>query len=107
MTDTIKLAVEVPNDKKSVILEARYEAGGDADVRHYLLAPHHAVEIANSLLHAAEICGIEVQVQTYHHISDMQRLQLIARVGHIMRTYSKKHGNVAMQIVDSVLNEVL
>ena len=107
MSEPIKLAVEVPDDKKTVILEAKYESGGDADVRHYLLAPHHAVEIANSLLHAAEICGVEVHVQTYNHVSDMKRLQLIARVGHIMRSYSAKKNNMAMHIVDSILNEVL
>lgn len=104
--NTIKLIVEVPDDKKTVILGAEYESGGDKDLRHYLLTPPHAVEIANSLLHAAELCGVEVHVQTYNHVTDMQRLQLIARVGHIIRTYSKKT-NPAMHIVDSILNEVL
>lgn len=106
--EPIKIFVEVPDDKQTVILGAEFESGGDKDVRHYLLTPEGAVEIANSLLHAAEVCGVEVHVQTYNHVSDLKRVQLIARTGHIMRSMSgRKAERIAVQIVDSILAEVL
>jgi len=108
MSESIKLIVETSEDNQTVVLEAVYERGGDKDVRHYLLPPETAVNIANSMLHAAELCGVEINVQSDRHISDMQRLQLIARTGHIMRTMSgRKAERIAVQIVDSILAEIL
>lgn len=102
--ETIKIFVQVPDDRKTVILGSQYQG----EERHCLLTPERAVEVANSLLHAAEQCGVEVQVQTTHHITDMQRLQLIARVGHIMRSMSgRRPDRVALNIVDSILAEIL
>lgn len=103
----IKLIVQTNETNSLVVITAETAAAGDSENRSYFLEPEHAVEVANSILHASEICGVEVQVQTLRHISDMRRLQLIARTQHIMRTYSGKKGNAAMQIVDSLLNEVL
>lgn len=108
MPESIKLAVETTEDNQAVVLCAEYESGGGKDIRHYLLPPELAVGIANSMLHAAELCGVEIHVQSDRHISDMQRLQLIARTGHIMRTMSgRKAERIALQIVDSILAEIL
>ena len=103
----IKLIVQTNETNSLVLLTAETAAAGDTENRTYFLEPENAVAVANSILHAAELCGVEIHVQTDRGITDMQRLQLIARTQHIMRTYSGKKGNAAMQIVDSILAEVL
>lgn len=105
---TMKLIVKTSGDYQTVIIGAETTANDQVEERSYVLAPTVAVEVANSILHAAELCGVEVHVQTNRGISSMQRLALIARAGHIMRTMSgRKADKIALQIVDSILAEIL
>ena len=104
----ITLVVQTSEDKKFVVIGADTIASDVKESRSYFLEPVQAVEIANAILHSAEDCGVQVHVQTAPRVSDLQRLALIARVGHIIRTMDKsKTSKVALQIVDSILVEVL
>ena len=105
---SIKLTVTTDSIEQNVVLEADTVTNDQTEMRKYVLNPPLAVEVANSMLHAAEVCGVEVHVQTTRGITDMQRLALIARTGHIMRTMAKAGPQkTSMQIVDSILAEVL
>ena len=104
----IKLIVSTNPTNTAVMITAETEVAGDSENRSYTLQPAHAVSVANAILHAAELCGVEVQVQTSHPITTMQRLQLIHRTGHIMRTLAKqKPEKICTHIVDSILAEIL
>lgn len=103
----ILLSVQCNDDNSMVIIGAQTSTAGDTEDRSYFLVPEQAVEIANSMMHAAEECGVEIKVQTMG-ISDVKRLRLIKRVEHVMRSLSGKKGLfVASQIVDTILTEVL
>ena len=104
----ITLVVQSAEDKNFVIISADTATSDVKESRSYFLEPTQAVEIANAILHSAEDCGVTVHVQTAPRISDLQRLALIARVGHIIRTMDRnKSSNAAKHIVDSILVEVL
>jgi len=104
----IKLIVTTDSIEQNVVIEAETVTNDQTETRKYVLNPDLAVSVANSILHAAEVCGVEVHVQTTRGITDMQRLALIARTGHIMRTMMPKGPQkTSMQIVDSILAEVL
>lgn len=105
---SIKLIVKTSADHQTVVIGAETVTNDQMEERNYVLSPEVAVSVANSLLHAAELCGVDVHVQTNRQVSSMQRLALIARTEHIMRTMSGKKGSkVALQIVDSILAEIL
>ena len=104
----IKLIVRTDSTEQNVVVEAETVTNDQTESRKYVLDPELAVSVANSILHAAEVCGVEVHVQTTNGITDMQRLALIARTQHIMRSMaSRGPQKVAMHVVDSVLAEVL
>jgi len=104
----IKLIVRTDSTEQNVVVEAETVTNDQTESRKYVLDPELAVSVANSILHAAEVCGVEVHVQTTRGITDMQRLALIARTGHIIRTMAPKGPQkTAMQVVDSILAEVL
>lgn len=73
----------------------------------YKLDPSVAVNVANAMLGLVGTLGYEVQVQVEpRFITDTQRLALIQRAVHIMRSMGKKQPQlVASHIVDSVLAE--
>lgn len=103
----ITLSVQTSDDKQQVIIGAQTDTGNQTEDRSYFLGPAQAVEIANSIMHAAEECGVEIKVQTTG-ISDTKRLMLIKRTEHIIRSLSgKKLPYIASQVVDSILTEVL
>jgi hypothetical protein len=69
-----------------------------------------AVDIANTILHAAQNCGADIKFEVEKPIvSEMQRLQMVARANHIMRSMQqvKDKNKVAVAIVDSILGTVL
>jgi hypothetical protein len=103
----ITLSVQTSEDKQMVVLGAQTKVAGDTEDRSYFLAPVQAVEIANSILHSAEECGVEIKMQTLG-ISDEKRLRLIKRIEMVMRSLSgKKLPYMAAQVVDTILTEVL
>lgn len=105
---TIKFVVETNDNNSLVYIRTFTDAGDSTEERAYSFNPTDAVSVANSLLHAAELCGVEVQVQTSHPITSMQRLQLINRTQHIMRTMSRrKPEDIAVHITDSILAAIL
>lgn len=103
----ILLSVQTNDDATMVIIGAQTSVAGDKEDRSYFLDPYQAVEIANSILHASEDCGVEVQMQTTG-ISDMKRMRLVKRVEIMLNALEKKkHSYTAAQVVDIVLTEVL
>ena len=104
---TVKLTIEANDDRSQVIIRAITESAGQAEERCYFLDPYASVEFANTMLHLAEDCGVEIQMQTMG-ISDVKRLRLIKRTEHVIRSLSgKKLQYMAAQVVDTVLSEVL
>lgn len=103
----IKLSIETNDDKSQVIIRAQTETASQAEERCYFLDPYSAVEFANTMLHLAEDCGVEIKMQTLG-ISDVKRLRLIKRCEHVIRSLSsKKASYISSQVVDTVLSEVL
>jgi len=103
----VKLSIETNDDHTQIVIRAQTETGNQAEERCYFLDPYQSVEFANTMLHLAEDCGVEIQMQTTG-ISDVKRLRIIQRVEHVMRSLSnRKPKYAACQIVDVVLAEVL
>ena len=103
----IKLSIETNDDKTQVIIRALTVTNDLSEERCYLLDPYQSVEVANTILHLAADCGVEIQMQTTG-ISDVKRMRLIKRVEHVIRSLSnKKLPYTAAQVVDTVLSEVL
>lgn len=103
----IKLTVGPTEDRAAVAINAQTSSAGDTEDRNYFLDPVQAVDFANAMLHAAEDCGVEVQMQTMG-ISDEKRMRLVKRIELIMRSLSgRKPQYVAFQVVDKILSEVL
>lgn len=77
----------------------------------YKLEPSVAVNVSNAMLGLVGALGYEVQVQTEPRtITDQQRMLLINRVGHIMRsmaTLKQRPHYIAIQIVDTILAQVM
>lgn len=95
-------------DGQQVMVESETITGEDVDTRRYIFTPEKAVEVATAILRAAEACGLQITMQTAPHISSMQRMALIKRTELIMRSMSgQKLDRMAMQIVDSILAEIL
>ena len=104
----ITLSVCAAEDKQMVIIGAEVESAEVRENRSYFLDPVQSVEIANAILRSAEECGVQIKIQAPPHITDMQRIALIARTEHIMRSLSGKQARtIALQIVDSILAEIL
>jgi hypothetical protein len=105
--NNIKLTVAPTDDKAAVVIGAQTSSAGDTEDRAYHLDPVMAVDFANSMLHAAEDCGVVVQMQTLG-ISDEKRMRLIRRTELMMRSMAgRKPFYVAAQVVDKILSEVL
>lgn len=105
--NAIKLTVAPNGDSTAVIIGAQTTSAGDTEDRAYTLDPVMAVDFANSMLHAAEDCGVEVKMQTLG-ISDEKRMRLVRRIEIMMRSLSgRKPQYVAFQVVDKILSEVL
>lgn len=77
----------------------------------YSLDPAEAVAMANCMLHCAEDCGCEVNVEVSKPpaVTPMMYKTLIARVGHIRRSMAsfKDRSKVDRTIVDAILSEIL
>lgn len=77
----------------------------------YHLQPHVAVNVANAMLQLVGNLGYEVEVQTAPRmITDQERLQLISRVGHVMRSMAANKVQpvkICAEIVDLVLAKVM
>ena len=72
--------------------------------------PPVAVRMANAMLHAAEACGVDINFEVEKPpVSEMKRLQMVARTSHIMRSMAtvKDKNKVAVAIVDSILGTIL
>jgi hypothetical protein len=75
-----------------------------------VIDPGVAVSMANAMLHAAEACGVDINFEVEKPpVSEMKRLQMVARVNHIMRSMAsvKDKNKVAVAIVDSILGTIL
>lgn len=104
---SVALSIETNDDFTQIIIRANTTTNNQAEERCYFLDPYQSVEFANTMLHLAEECGVEIQMQTTG-ISDVKRLRVIQRVEHVIRSLSgKKATYVASQVVDTVLSEVL
>lgn len=107
MKQDIRMSVETTDDNELVVICAQTVVAGDSEDRSYFLSPAHAVEFANAMLHAAEVCGVVVEVQSTG-ISDVKRARIIKRCEHVIRSLSgRKPFYVSVQVVDTVLSEVL
>lgn len=77
----------------------------------YSLDPGEAVAMANCMLHCAEDCGVNVNVEVSAppRVTPMMYTTLIARVGHIRRSMAsfKDRSKVDRAIVDALLSEIL
>lgn len=105
--NNIALNLEVSGDLKQIIIRAKTASAGDSEDRTYSLDPYSAVEFANTMLHMAEACGVEIQMET-KGISNEKRNRLILRTTHVMRSLgNRKPLVVASQVVDTILSEVL
>lgn len=105
--NNIKIIVQTNDDQTLVVIGAQTQSAGDTEDRNYFLDPYQAVSIANAILHCAEDCGVEVQMQSLG-ISDEKRLRLYKRAELIIRSLSnRKIPYTAAQVVDTVLAEVL
>jgi hypothetical protein len=104
---SVKLSIELNGNRDMVVIRAQTETGDQAEERCYFLDPYASVEFANTMLHLAEECGVEIQMQTTG-ISDVKRLRLIKRCEHVIRSLSgRKLPYMASQVVDTILAEVL
>lgn len=107
MSRNVKLSIVTNDDHTQIVICAETETGGVKEDRSYFLDPYQSVEIANTILHLAEECGVEIQMQTTG-ISDIKRLRIIKRCEHVIRSLSgKKAYYISAQVVDTVLAEVL
>lgn len=104
---SIKLSVQIADDKQTVVIGAETIAGDNREDRSYIISPTMAVDIANALLHCAEDCGVEIKMETLG-ITDAKRARIIKRCEHVIRSLSnRKPLYVSCQVVDTVLAEVL
>ena len=81
----------------------------DTPQGRYALDPHVAFQVANCIFEAVGHCGYELNVQVEkRQVTSMQRLALIARTAHILRTMDgKRRGEAPTHIVDSILADIL
>lgn len=93
-----------------------YDRGGEVvfgiPEKDYFLIfePGQAVDIANTILHAAQNCGADIKFEVDKPIlSDTKHMALIRRTELIMSSLRavKDKKQVATQIVDSILAEIL
>lgn len=104
---TVTLRVETNDNNTQVVISARTITNDVVEDRTYLLDPVQSVDIANAILHCAEDCGVNVQVQT-EGISNERRLRLIQRTEHVIRSLSGRKLNImSSHVVDTILAEVL
>lgn len=103
----IALSIEANDDFTQIIIRAQTVTNDQSEERCYSLDPYQSVEFANTMLHLAAECGVEIQMQSTG-ISDVKRMRLIQRCEHVIRSLSgKKLNYMAAQVVDTVLSEVL
>ena len=102
---------EAPN-KETRRIEV-YDSGGmvviDSTEGRFVFEPGGAVQFANALMHAAEACGAEIQIEVDKgpRITELKRATLIARTVHMLRSLQgKKPEYAAMQIVDTILSGI-
>lgn len=77
---------------------------------NYTFPPDVAVQIANTILQAVQVCGFEVKVEAdrTRQISDLKRNELIVRTDHVLRTLKGKPTMyIAKAVVDTVLTAIL
>ncbi len=84
----------------------------DSDMGNFILPPDQAIDLANALLHAAEVCGVKVVVQSTSPriITDFQRNKLIVRCALILRSLIRQNRSseaIAHQVVDTILGAIL
>lgn len=105
--NNIKLSVQTNDDRTLVIVGAETMSGDSKEERSYFINPAVSVGVANAMLHAAEDCGVVVEVERTG-ISDEKRFRLYKRAEMIMRSLgNRKLDYAAAQVVDTILNEVM
>ena len=101
----------IPEEHRTVSVKVIDREGKviiQTDGGNYLFDPGSAVAFANSILAAATNCGAEIEVMAKPKpISDEQRMRLITRCSHVLRSLQgKKEELIAYQIVDTILSDI-